>query len=307
MTKNNFPNISIFIPTYNDRKDLSDCLESIRGLNYPKQKIQIIIWDNASHDNTVSMVQKRYKEMEKQGWLNLSLIKWHKNEGSYIPYNMALPYFHSETEFILGLDADVELDKNTLSVLIEAAQDRRIAVVGARSVYFDKPDLTSHGAGFVDRLTARYGEKDAGARIECDYVIGCCWLLNRAVFQEIGRFDPDFYINHWEVDFCLRAKQKGYRIIYEPLAIARHKIPIQCTPTPERIYYLYRNKLLLIKKNSAFFIGPWSAVICAGLSLLKLFFLAFDRMGRSEFRAALSGLVDGLKGKTGPNFRENKG
>jgi GT2 family glycosyltransferase len=85
--------------------------------------------------------------------------------------------------------------------------------------------------------------------VSCDYVIGCCWLLRKKTFEEVGCFDPDYYINHWEVDYCLRAKKKGYSIVYEPAAIAKHKLPHQGTLTLDRIYYLYRNKLLLIKKN----------------------------------------------------------
>jgi GT2 family glycosyltransferase len=219
------------------------------------------------------MVLKRYDQMQAQDWLNLSLIEWHRNEGSYIPYNLVLPRLSSRTEYILGLDADVELASDLLLKMVDAARSDQVAVVGARSVYFEKPELTSHGAGFVSGWTARYGEKDSKEQIECDYVIGCCWLLNRAAFEELGRFDSDYYINHWEVDYCLRAKKKGFKIFYEPRAVAQHKIPLEGTVNPERIYYLYRNKLILIRKNRAFFKHPWTTLACIGLSLGKLVFL----------------------------------
>ena len=293
--------ISIFIPTYNDQKDLLACLESIRHLDYPKEKIEIVIWDNASQDDTVRMVQNRFNEMKNDGWLNLSLIEWKRNEGSYIPYNLAVPYLSPSTQYILGLDADVELKSNVLSKMVDAAQDEGVAVVGARSVFFDTPELTSHGAGFVDQWTARYSEKDAREQIECHYVIGCCWLLSRTVFEELGYFDPDYYINHWEVDYCLRVKEKGFQIIYEPGAVARHKIPRKGTLTPERIYYLYRNKLLLIRKVPKFFKVPWPFFLCFMLSLGKiLFVLAWTENWRG-IKSALVGLWDGLLNRSGEN------
>lgn len=301
----NVPFISIFIPTFNDELDLLACIESIRNLDYSREKIEIVIWDNASQDKTVSLVKDCFEEMKSEGWLNLSVIEWNRNEGSYIPYNLALPYLFPGTQYILGLDADVELSPDALSIMVEAAQDDDVGVVGAHSVYFDAPHKTSHGAGFVGRWTALYSERDSSERIDCDYVIGCCWLLDRAVFKSLGGFDPDYYINHWEVDYCLRAKANGYRIIYEPRAVAKHKIPLHGTVSEERIYYLYRNKLLLIIKNSAFFGGPWVVFLCLSASLGKLPFLLFSHMNWVQIKSVLRGLCDGLRRKIGPTFRQN--
>jgi GT2 family glycosyltransferase len=157
----------------------------------------------------------------------------------------------------------------------------------------------------VNRWTALYSEKNSRERIECDYVIGCCWLLNRAAFENLGDFDRDYYINHWEVDYCLRCKGNGYRVIYEPRVIAKHKIPFHRTISEERTYYLYRNKLLLIIKNSAFFRGLWVVFLCLATSLGKLPFLIFSHMNWAQIKRALRGLFDGLRRKTGPIFRED--
>jgi GT2 family glycosyltransferase len=299
------PSVSIFIPTYNDERDLSSCLESICHLDYPKNKLEIVIWDNASQDDTIDMVQERYREMTKEGWLNLSLIEHHSNEGSYIPYNLVLPLLSSRTKYILGLDADVEIAPEAPTRMVAAAQQDKVAVVGARSVYFDKPGLTSHGAGFVNSRTARYSEKDSTGQIECDYVIGCCWLLNRVVLGELGCFDPEYYINHWEVDYCLRAKQRGFRIIYEPQATAKHKIPLAGTPGLDRIYYLYRNKIMLIRKNPEFFKLHLAFPLCFSLSLGRILF-SFSWQGKVlEMKSALLGLFDGLSNKRGE--KSNRG
>ena len=87
----NKPKISIFIPTYNDQTDLSACLESINDLDYPRENIEIAIWDNGSEDDTVHMVKERFDLMQNDGWLNLSLTEWSRNEGTYVPYNLAVP------------------------------------------------------------------------------------------------------------------------------------------------------------------------------------------------------------------------
>jgi len=300
----NLPSTSIFIPTYNDKSDLLPCLESIRRTDYPKEKIEIVIWDNASTDGTVQMVQDQFNDMKEEGWLGLSLIQSDKNEGSYIPYNMVFPKLSQQTQYILGLDADVELAPETINTLVEAAQENEVAVVGARSVFYNYPEMTSHGAGFVNRWTASYGETDARERIKCDYVIGCCWLLKKSVFDELGGFDPEYYINHWEVDYCLHARSERYYIIYEPKAVVKHKIPIGGTISKSRLYYLYRNKVILIKK---LFPVPqrWIALnFFALFSIPTSVFASIIRnrgLNFEELRIICKSFVDGLrniKGKT---------
>jgi GT2 family glycosyltransferase len=297
-----YPLVSIFIPTYNDQTDLLACLETIRLLDYPKEKIEILIWDNASQDNTVGMVRQLYDKMAGEGWFNLSLIEWEKNEGSYIPYNLALPYFSVECEYVLGLDADVELSPDALTNMINAIQINHIAVVGARSVYFEKPDKTSHGAGFVNLWTGRYIQKDVRKRVSCDYVIGCCWLLKKEIFTKLGFFDPHYYINHWEVDYCLRAKRKGYSIVYEPAAIAKHKISDRGTLTLERIYYLYRNKLFLMKNNFPFPQKWISMALYAFLWLPKAIVNSIFRnkqVHSQEIKTILRAMTDGCLNRGG--------
>ncbi len=299
------PYISLFIPTYNDLTDLVPCLESLRHLNYPKNKAEIVIWDNASTDDTVEMVRRQYSEMKKDGWLQLKLIEWKKNEGSYIPYNLVRDHLAPESKYILGIDADVELSENVLIDLINAAQEDRVAAVGGRSVYYDNPSRTSHGAGFVNRWTGFYGEKDSEEGMECDYVIGCCWLLNRNIFNLLGGFDPDYYITHWEVDYCLRAKRRGYRILYEPGAIARHKIPLHGTLNPVRIYYVYRNKIKLIKKTFST-TRKWVALLLHftfGLSKAVAESFVRNRSFRKvEIKLILKAFYDGYLNKSGKVF-----
>lgn len=299
------PKITIFIPTYNDRDDLLACLESIRRLNYSKELMGIVIWDNASKDETVRDVRERFSLMKNEGWDQLLLIEWDKNEGSYIPYNLVQEHLSPRSQYILGLDADVELSGNVLIDLVHAARKDRVAVVGARSVYYDYPEKTAHGAGFVCPWTGTYGEKEPEELIECDYVIGCCWLLNRKVFESLGGFDPDYYINHWEVDYCLRAQIEGYRILYEPEAVVRHKIPLDGTVNPERIYYLYRNKLILIKK---IFRPPekwFTLIIHLIFGLPKAIagsFMKHKGYGHTERKAILRGIRDGWLDRTGKTF-----
>jgi len=299
MTRPELPPVSIFIPTYNDAVPLVACLESLGALDYPRRRAEIVVWDNASHDDTERCVVEAFDRMRGQGWLDLRLRRSPRNEGSYVPYNLAEAELARGSAYILGLDADVEVAPDALTRLMAAAEEGRVAVVGARSVYFDRPDRTAHGAGFVARWSARYGEADPDEPIDCDYVIGCCWLLDRRAFREIGGFDPRFFINHWEVDYCLRLKRRGWRIRYEPRAVARHKIVPGGTRSPDRLYYLYRNKLLVIRTSGYFHRPVLAAVVAAAGSAARITADALATSSIRETGASLRGLWDGLRGRTG--------
>ncbi len=293
------PRVSIFIPTYNDAEDLAACLGSLGALDYSREKVEIVVWDNASRDDTGRRVAEAFGRMRAQGWLGLRLLRSPRNEGSYVPYNLAESQLASGSAYILGLDADVEIAPDVLTRLVAVAEAGGVAVVGARSVYFERPDRTAHGAGFVTRWSARYGEADPDEPIDCDYVIGCCWLLHRRAFGEVGGFDPRFFINHWEVDYCLRLKRRGWRIRYEPRAVARHKIAPGGTRSPERLYYLYRNKLLVIRTSGYFRRPILAAVVATASAAARIAADALATCSPPETAASLRGLWDGLRGRTG--------
>ncbi|HZS11051.1 MAG TPA: glycosyltransferase [Nitrospirales bacterium] len=294
------PHVSLFIPSYNDGPDLMDCIESLRRLQYPKDRLELVVWDNASRDDTAARVRARFAAMAHEGWASLRLIEHDRNDGCYVPYNLVLERLVPESEYVLGLDADVELAPDVVTRLVAAARQERVGVVGARSVVHANPRQTAHGAGFVNRWTAKYSERDPDGCIDCDYVIGCCWLFDRRVFAAVGGFAPDFVTNHWEVDFCLRVRAQGWRVCYDGRAVARHKIAYPPVCATERLYYMFRNKLLMIRRNPYFSQRALSTALCVAMSCGGVLARLVRDRRVADARLALQGLYDGVRGIAGP-------
>lgn len=297
------PYLSILIPTRNNEKDLIDCLDSIGHLDYPLDKIEVIIWDNNSRQESKDNVRDFLSNMTNEKPIQAELIEHDDNYGVYTSRDELFKRVSPDAEFVLSIDDDVLLPPQLFKELLPVFQrDNSIGIIGPRTVFDFDPSETAHGAGLVSLWLGRYTDVNAEKVMECDYVIGCCMLIQRDVIKEIGGFDRDYYTSHGEVDFCLRAKKKGYKILYYPGVKVRHRVERGGTKTLERMYYVFRNKLFVIKKN---FPLPqkWSS-----LTLYFFFWLPksiIDSIRRNkkfdfqEIKIILKAMTDGWLNRTG--------
>ncbi len=304
--KHHSPFVSIIIPTRNNEKDLIDCLNSICRLNYPLDSIDVTIWDNNSRKESKERVKAFLSHNIKETPLQVSLIENTNNLGGFTSRTELLKRINTKATFALNIDDDVILPFDLLSELIPLFQrDTSIGIVGPRTVFDDDPSKTAHGAGLVNWWGGRYSDVDSRELMECDYVIGCCMLIRRAVIDTIGGFDPDYYTSHAEVDFCLKAKKKGYKIIYCPDVVVRHRVARGGTQTTERRYYLYRNKLFVIKKNAPIPQKWISLFLYSFFWLPKAIIDSLRRTNRFDFRdlkIMSRAMADGWLNRTGRRF-----
>lgn len=298
---NNFPPLTIFIPTRNRKNDLLECLTSLQNLDYPKERLEIIIWDNNSNDGTEEAVKTKFSKMEKEGWLKLQIIKSPDNIGPYLPYNEVLLKRENSTEYILGIDDDVVLEEKSLQKMVEVFRlQPSVGIVGGCIINYEFPEKTVYSAGFINWWFGKYRSINSIILKECDYVIGCGWLIDRKIFHELGGFDKDYFTMHWEMDFCTRVKKKGFKIIYQPEAIIKHKIKSQ--RKRNGLYYLYRNKLLLIKKNASILQKITSFSLYTILWLPKILFdsiIINKGIDINEFKVIFKAFFDGITGRFG--------
>ena len=100
-----YPEVTVAVPCWNEEKTVAKTVHSLLNLNYPKDKIQIILVDDGSTDKTLDIL----KQFE-----HYSNIKvFHKeNGGKYTALNLALE--HTQSEFFGGLDADSFVDPESL-------------------------------------------------------------------------------------------------------------------------------------------------------------------------------------------------
>lgn len=302
------PLVSIIFPTLNSREDVYRCLQSIRELDYPKKNIEIIIWDNASTDGTQNEIDSIFEIMQKEGWKRLLLIENKKNTGAFTSRSELFKLIDPLSRYVLSLDDDVILPADSLRILLEKLQNYPEAgIIGPRTVYESEPDKTAHGAGFVNLWSGIYSDVDSSSLMECDYIIGCCMLIRKEVINVVNGFDRDYYTSHAEVDFCLKTKRSGDKILYAPEVVVKHNVKKGGTRTSERLYYIYRNKFFVIKKNV-----PFPYKIAAVLfhifpaTIKNIFQSLIIRADVQETKIILLALFDGIINRTGKTHRTFK-
>jgi N-acetylglucosaminyl-diphospho-decaprenol L-rhamnosyltransferase len=214
------PDITVVIVNYNTGH-LFDRLWGALTAAQGNLSLQTIVVDNASRDNSVELIRSRYPAVE--------LITNATNVGFGRANNQALPRFRGRYLLLLNTDAFVSPD--TLSrTLLFMEQNAHCGILGVKLVgedgslqpscrFFPNPWNVFLAANGLDRYfpNAKFVDDmgwDHGTTRNCDWVPGCFYLVRKQVIDQIGLFDPRFFLYYEEVDHCHRAGQAGWNVSY---------------------------------------------------------------------------------------------
>ena len=231
---------------YRCSKEAIELIKSLKNLDY--KPFDILILDNSENDD--------YKPI-KEAYPKLKLLI-NKNIGVSGGINQALNYAENNNfDYLLMLDADVELDKDCLKELVNVALDNpQAAIIGAKSYYYNEKNILQDVSRvyhpYKGSLTRGIGGEDKGQfeKIkEVDYAWGGCLLLDIEKMKKIGRLDERYFLFYDTMDIQLRAKQLGYKNLYAPKAKLWHKVSRSQGGTSKIFdYYSVRNRFLIVKK-----------------------------------------------------------
>ncbi len=203
---------------------LKDCLDSLHT-SLGDIQYEIVIVDNASSDHTPDRIKSEFPDIQ--------LIENQRNVGFTKATNQAIE--RSRGSYILWLNTDTILRPDTLSKLLRFMDENpRVGIVGPKVLNLDgtfqpqcRRGLPTPLASFcyllkLDRFFPR--SRIAGQYLlthlpvdapnPVDSVSGCCLLTRRIVCDDIGRLDETFFGFGEDLDWCLRAKKKGWEVWY---------------------------------------------------------------------------------------------
>ena len=205
------PSISIIIPVKNRPQDIQECLASLASLDYPKDKVEIIVVNDGSTDSTSKVIQT----------FDIKAIHLTQSIGASACRNLAAR--EANGEFLGFTDSDCVPHPHWLKELSPYLNDERVGVVGGYVSNF-------YNRSLLDRYEAVKSSLNMGPspyRVEngkssTAYVPSCNLIIRKKAFSEAGGFQEDLHVGE-DVDLCWRTRKLGYHLLYVPRGEVKHK------------------------------------------------------------------------------------
>jgi N-acetylglucosaminyl-diphospho-decaprenol L-rhamnosyltransferase len=287
--------LSFIIVTYNSADYIGDCLNSIVWQQPIDITSEFILIDNASTDSTVEILKNKFPD--------ILLKEKRENVGFAAAVNQAV--YLSQGEYILLLNPDTIIKGSFIEKLFSFLHNTPDAsIVGVKLV---DENYKHHPSAWKKKsllsillemllpyaISIKLVTKSPKTPMQVDNVSGACMLIRRDVFEKLNGFDTRFFLYYEEIDFCMRANKKGYKVYYNPEIEVVHFAAKSSSNDKEAFFYnLYHSKLLCVKKHFSypFYLTTYLLVIVGILLRIFVSFIA----GLVTFRRRLLRLSKSL-------------
>ncbi len=266
---------SIIVVTYNSRADLEDSMPGLTGQSYAGY--EIIVVDNNSADGTADFIKTNYPQV--------SLVRLNSNLGYATGNNIG--FKESKGEYIVIVNPDVIVKDNWLEGLTKPLEnDPRVAMSTSKIFEHDNPEYAA--CGNISHYTGLHFPRGFDKPAACfskpeliESISGCSFAARRSVFEELGGFDPDYFLYLDDSDLSLRARIAGKKIVFNPDSELVHKHKAIISPAKE--FFLEKNRYQLILKNYR-----WKVImmILPGLLLTEIVTWGFAVLHGKDFIAS---------------------
>jgi mycofactocin system glycosyltransferase len=225
----NWPDVSIIIPSYNRARELRRCLQSLEALSYPSNCLEIIVVDDASSDETDTLMQKYMQEAGAKG-RNVRVVRHAERRGVALSRNTGAET--ARYDLLAFIDSDCVASTTWLSALVPAFQDTGIAAVGGTIRALDRTTMPGRYEDVCSSLFMGVRAQQVHLEGPLSYLPTANLLVRREIWRQLGGFAPLTWGE--DVDFCRRLLAAQQQILYLPQGIVYHDYrtawwPFLCT------------------------------------------------------------------------------
>jgi hypothetical protein len=263
--------LTTIIVNYNTPKETELAIRSAANASAEGFRHQVIVVDNGSKEPL-----KLPRDLRRS---NVELIRSESNLGFTGGNNLGMSHAvkNYQTDYFFLLNSDAEVEKQSLKLLYEAIKADPKAGLAAPKIYFtsglefhrrsykksEKGKVIWFAGGSIDwpNLVAYHrgvDEVDRGQFDDLttlDFASGCALLIKRVVTEHVGILDKRFFGYYEDMDFSLRVKKAGYKLLFVPQAVVWHMNSGSVAGgagSKFQQYYQTRNRLLVVAKQ-----GNW--------------------------------------------------
>ncbi len=303
--------VGIIIVNYNGFEDTMDCISSLGNLRYENKKIYVV--DNNSPDKSGKLLKNTINSIKN---LEIEFIQLEQNIGFAGGNNIAIKQAINEGfDCVWLLNNDTVVDDVSLDTLVDTMEDNdKVGIVGSKIYFFGSNKIWFAGGNvniFGISSHRGYCEDDSKGMLYRNtevtgYITGCSLLIKSEVIQEVGYLDEQFFLYYEDTEFNLRAKKKGWSILFEPKSLVWHKVSASTKSefhdhAPVLDYYDIRNHIIFINKTYSH-IGkllPYLGVVYKFIKKHIRLIVRSESRKKEKIKCVYRGLNDGLVNKSG--------
>jgi GT2 family glycosyltransferase len=260
--------VSIVSINYNQTRVTCELLQSLRNLTY--KDVEVILVDNYSPEDPSLEITTSFPEVK--------YLRSEVNLGFAGGNNLGIK--NSTGDYIMFLNNDTEVDPSFLEPLVELFETNPDAgLASSKILYFNSGGVIQYaGSTCINPFTGRnkrigFMEKDNGQYntiCETDLGHGAAMMVPRKVIEKIGVMPEFFFLYYEEVDWCESIKRAGYKIYFVPQSQVYHKESMSVGKNSTlKTYYLTRNRLLFMRRNTTGYVKVFWIVFFIMISLPK--------------------------------------
>jgi mycofactocin system glycosyltransferase len=266
------PSVSIIIPVKNRPQDIRECLTSLACLDYPKDKVEIIVVNDGSTDSTSKVIHT----------FDIKTIHLPQSIGASACRNLAATEANGD---LLGFtDSDCVPHPHWLRELSPYFNDERIGIVGGYvSNFYSQSSLDRYEEVKSSLNMGSHSFKVENGRPTTAYVPSCNLIIRKKAFSKAGGFQEDLDVGE-DVDLCWRTRALGYHLLYVPQGEVRHKHRNDLLHMSKRrfdygtseaiLYVRHKDKRKMLSLPTVYSI--FYASICLGIITQNLILLGFS-------------------------------
>ncbi len=280
--------VSVIIPNWNGAAHLPTCLDALRAQTF--RDFEVIVADNASADASLAVLA-RYPEVR--------LLRLERNFGFTGACNAGLRC--GRGEFLVLLNNDTEAAPDWLAEVVAAfARYPRAGLIASKMLLFDRRHVL-HTAGDLFKTDGTPGNRGVWQEDRSQYAEGPVFSANggsaayrRAMLEEVGLLDDDFFYSCEDVDLAWRAQLAGWQCVYAPRAVVYHKLSASGGGATAS-FYDGRNFIYLLAKDVPACVWQRHGLKMIG-GQLRITWEALQAWRGAAARARLRGQLAGLLG-----------
>lgn len=287
--------VCVILVNWNGWQDTLACLDSCARLTYPH--LEIVVVDNGSTDDSVDRLRKRFPD--------LRLIETGANLGFAGGNNAGMHAALARgASYIWLLNNDTIVDAASLTALVDTLRDDPSVGLAASKIYFqDRPGTLWYAGGYLSKIWGwsmhrGVDEPDTGqydTLASVDFATGCSVLARASAVTAIGPMDESYFLYWEDIDWSVRARRAGWRVVYVPGSHIWHKLGGSTPSRDRRVQWRYegRNRLLFYRRHRPCAV-PWITLS----SLLNAAYL-FARGRPRDGLSLAQGVLAAAHGRTG--------